>query len=73
MNDILPLFGIKKARISRRSLLRASARSGIGAAAIALVGCGENNNNALGIGHRFTKIELLVAKLIRLFFCRKIK
>ncbi len=43
MNDILPLFGIKKARISRRSLLRASARSGIGAAAIALVGCGENN------------------------------
>ncbi len=36
---------LRRARLSRRSLLRASARAGVGAAGIALVGCGGDDDD----------------------------
>ena len=38
--------GIRKQRLSRRSVLRASARAGVGAAGLALVGCGDDDDDA---------------------------
>ena len=37
---------IRRQRLSRRSLLRASARAGVGAAGLALVGCGDDDDDA---------------------------
>ena len=37
---------IRKQRLSRRSVLRASARAGVGAAGLALVGCGDDDDDA---------------------------
>ena len=36
---------MKRSRMSRRSLLRASARAGVGAAGLALVGCGDDDDD----------------------------
>ncbi len=36
---------LRRARLSRRSLLRASARAGVGAAGLALVGCGDDDDD----------------------------
>jgi len=36
---------MRRARMSRRSLLRASARAGVGAAGLALVGCGDDDDD----------------------------
>ena len=36
---------IRRQRLSRRSLLRASARAGVGAAGLALVGCGDDDDD----------------------------
>ncbi len=37
---------LRRARLSRRSLLRASARAGVGAAGLALVGCGDDDDDS---------------------------
>ncbi len=37
---------MRRSRLSRRSLLRASARAGVGAAGLALVGCGDDDDDA---------------------------
>ena len=39
---------MKRSRMSRRSLLRASARAGVGAAGLALVGCGDDDDDGQG-------------------------
>ena len=37
---------MRRNKMSRRSLLRASARAGVGAAGLALVGCGDDDDDA---------------------------
>ena len=39
-------------RMSRRGILRASARAGVGAAGLALVGCGDDDD-----GHAVTRVQ----------------
>ena len=41
-----PWTQLRRSRLSRRALLRASARAGVGAAGLALVGCGGDNDDA---------------------------
>ena len=36
---------MRSARVSRRTLLRASGRAGVGAAGLALVGCGDDDDD----------------------------